>query len=157
MERVAEAEAEALARRSAAEQEAYEYAGRTQAEADALTDEADLDVVELLDATRECRRMVAEARDLRSRTLADLVVLGGTLSVFSSRSFASKDSLLGVIDELDAAVAALRQRLVAAEDEARVAAEEAGERAEVQAGHELWSSRPSSPPGQQSAKAALAR
>jgi len=36
-ERVAEAEAEALAIRTAAEQEAYDYAGRTQAEADALT------------------------------------------------------------------------------------------------------------------------
>ena len=73
-EQVAASDAEALEIRVAAEQEAGEYTSRAKAEADSLTEAAHADAVELLDATKEeCRRMVAEARELRNRTLADLV------------------------------------------------------------------------------------
>jgi cell division septum initiation protein DivIVA len=136
-ERVAVAEAEALAIRTAAEQEADEYAVQAQAEADSLTDEAHADAVELLDATKEeCRRMVAEARDLRNRTLADLVARRRALRVQLEELRSGKDSLLHVVEAVAAAVDTLRERLVAAEDEARVAAEEAGERFEQQPGHD---------------------
>lgn len=135
--RVAEADAEALAIRTAAEQEAGDYLARAQAEADALTDEAHSDAVELLDATKEeCRRMVAEARDLRNRTLADLVERRRVLRVQLEELRAGKDSLLGVVDGLTAAADDLRRRLLEAEDQARVAADEAGGRAELQADHE---------------------
>jgi cell division septum initiation protein DivIVA len=136
-ESVAIAEAEALAIRTAAEQEADEYAVQAQAEADSLTDEAHADAVELLDATKEeCRRMVAEARDLRNRTLADLVARRRALRVQLEELRGGKDSLLHVVEAVAAAVDTLRERLVAAEDEARVAAEEAGERFEQQPGHD---------------------
>lgn len=133
-EQVALARAEAGAIRAAAEQEAYEYAGQAQAEADTMTEEAHADAVELLDATKEeCRRMVAEARDLRNRTLADLVARRRTLRVQLEELRGGKDSLLQVVDSLGAAVEHLRERLVTAEQEARVAAEDAGERAEEHA------------------------
>ena len=133
-EQVALARAEAGAIRAAAEQEAYEYAGQAQAEADTMTEEAHADAVELLDATKEeCRRMVAEARDLRNRTLADLVARRRTLRVQLEELRGGKDSLLQVVDSLGAAVEHLHERLVTAEQEARVAAEDAGERAEEHA------------------------
>jgi cell division septum initiation protein DivIVA len=136
-EQVAIAQAEALSIRTAAEQGADEYATRAQAEADALTDEAHSDAVELLDATKEeCRRMVAEARDLRNRTLADLMARRRDLRVQLEELRAGKDSLLRVVDAVAAAVDALRERLVSAEDEARVAAEQAGEALERQPGHD---------------------
>ena len=133
-EQLALAESQTSAIRVAAEQEAYEYAGRVQAEADAMTEEAHADAVELLDATKEeCRRMVAEARDLRNRTLADLVSRRRALRVQLEELRGGKDSLLQVVDSVGAAVEQLRERLIAAEHEARVAAEQAGERAEEQA------------------------
>jgi cell division septum initiation protein DivIVA len=133
-EQLALAESQASAIRVSAEQEAYEYAGRVQAEADAMTEEAHADAVELLDATKEeCRRMVAEARDLRNRTLADLVSRRRELRVQLEELRGGKDSLLQVVDSVGAAVEQLRGRLIAAEHEARAAAEQAGERAEEQA------------------------
>lgn len=136
-QQVAIAEAEALAIRSAAEREADEYAARAQAETDLLTDEAHADAVELLDETKEeCRRMVAEARDLRNRTLADLMAKRRALRVQLEELRSGKDSLLRVVDAVAVAVEALRERLVAAEDEARLAADQAGERFERQVGHD---------------------
>ncbi len=133
-EQLALAESQTSAIRVSAEQEAYEYAGRVQAEADAMTEEAHADAVELLDATKEeCRRMVAEARDLRNRTLADLVSRRRELRVQLEELRGGKDSLLQVVDSVGAAVEQLRGRLIAAEHEARAAAEQAGERAEEQA------------------------
>ena len=136
-EQVAKAQSEALAIRMAAEQEAEEYSAQAHAEADAFTAEAHADAVELLDATKEeCRRMVAEARDLRNRTLADLVSRRGALRVQLEELRGGKDSLLGVVESVAVAVDALRQRLASAEDQARIAAEEAGERVELQPGHD---------------------
>jgi DivIVA domain-containing protein len=139
-EQVAIAEAESLAIRTAAEQDADEYAALAQAEADSLTDEAHSDAVELLDATKEeCRRMVAEARELRNRTLADLMAKRRGLRVQLEELRAGKDSLLRVVDAVAVAVDGLREKLVSAEDEARVAAEEAGERFERQTGQDEFS------------------
>jgi cell division septum initiation protein DivIVA len=136
-DQVALAEAEALEIRLQAEREADEYGAQAHAEADALTDEAHADAVELLDVTKEeCRRMVAEARDLRNRTLADLAARRASLRVQLEELRGGKDSLLSVVDAVGHEVDLLRERLAAAEDQARVAAEEAGERAEPQPGHD---------------------
>ena len=94
-----------------------------------MTEVAHADAVELFDATKEeCRRMVAEARGLRNRALADLVARRRALRVQLEELRTGKDSLLRVVDDVAASVDELRQRLASAEDEARVAAEQAGER-----------------------------
>ena len=135
-EQMAASEAEALEIRAAAEQEAAEYTSRAQAEADSMTDVAHADAVELFDATKEeCRRMVAEARGLRNRTLADLVARRRALRVQLEELRTGKDSLLSVVDAVAASVDELRERLVSAEDEARVAAEQAGQRVAQELGH----------------------
>ncbi len=136
-EQVALAEAAAAEIRSAASKDVAEYTALAQAEAEALTDEAHTDAVELLDATKEeCRRMVAEARDLRNRTLADLVARRAALRVQLEELRGGKDSLRQVVDSVSTAVETLRDRLASAEDQARLAAEDAGERAELQVGHD---------------------
>ena len=122
-------EAEALQIRVAAEQEAAEYTSRAKEEADSITNLAHADAVELFDATKEeCRRMVAEARGLRNRALADLVARRRALRVQLEELRAGKDSLLQVVDVVGVSVEELRERLASAEDEARVAAEQAGQR-----------------------------
>ena len=132
----AASEAEALKIRAAAEQEAAEYTSRAKAEADSITNLAHADAVELFDATKEeCRRMVAEARGLRNRALADLVARRRALRVQLEELRAGKDSLLQVVDVVGASVEELRERLASAEDEARVAAEQAGQRVAQELGH----------------------
>ena len=128
-EQVAASDAEALEIRVAAEQEAGEYTSRAKAEADSLTEAAHADAVELLDATKEeCRRMVAEARELRNRTLADLVARRRALRIQLEELRSGKDSLLRDVDAVATSVDGLRERLASAEDEARVAAAQAGNR-----------------------------
>jgi len=101
-----------------------------------MTEVAHAEAVELFDATKEeCRRMVAEARALRNRALADLVSRRRALRVQLEELRTGKDSLLGVVDAVGAAVVELRERLALAEDEARVAAGQAGERVETEQGH----------------------
>jgi len=128
-EQIAASDAEAFEIRVAAEQEAADYKSRAQAEADSMTDVAHADAIELFDATKEeCRRMVAEARELRNRTLADLVARRRALRIQLEELRTGKDSLLGVVDTVAASVDELRARLAAAENGARVAAEQAGHR-----------------------------
>ncbi|MGO9334819.1 MAG: DivIVA domain-containing protein [Acidimicrobiales bacterium] len=128
-EQVAASDAEAIEIRAAAEQEAGEYTSRAQAEADSLTEVAHADAVELLDATKEeCRRMVAEARELRNRTLADLVARRRVLRIQLEELRSGKDSLLSDVEVVATSVDELRERLASAEDEARVAAAQAGDR-----------------------------
>jgi cell division septum initiation protein DivIVA len=135
-EKQAAAEAEALEIRTAAEREAAEHLSLAKAEADSMTEVAHAEAVELFDATKEeCRRMVAEARALRNRALADLVSRRRALRVQLEELRTGKDSLLGVVDAVGAAVVELRERLALAEDEARVAAGQAGERVETEQGH----------------------
>lgn len=128
-DQIAASEAEALEIRTAAEREAAEYSSRAHAEADSLTDGAHADAVELLDATKEeCRQMVAEARELRNRTLADLASRRRSLHIQLQELRTGKDSLLKVVDVVAASVEELRERLASAEDEARIAAAQAGDR-----------------------------
>ncbi len=135
-EQTAASEAEALEIRAAAEKEAAEYTSRAKAEADSVTNMAHADAVELFDATKEeCRRMVAEARGLRNRALADLVARRRALRVQLEELRTGKDSLLRVVDVVSASVEELRERLAYAEDEARVAAEQAGQRVAQELGH----------------------
>ena len=135
-EKQAAAEAEALEIRGAAEREAAEHLSRAQAEAASMTEVAHAEAVALFDATKEeCRRMVAEARALRNRALADLVARRRALRVQLEELRTGKDSLLGVVDAVAASVVELRERLAFAEDEARVAAGQAGERVETELGH----------------------
>ena len=135
-ERTTAAEAVSLAIRTAAEEEAADYLSRAQAEADSMTEVAHADAVELFDATKEeCRRMVAEARGLRNRALADLVARRRALRVQLEELRTGKDSLLRVVDDVASSVDELRQRLASAEDEARVAAEQAGQRVAQEPGH----------------------
>jgi len=123
----ARAEADALL--AAASAEAVRLAEDSRLEADAMTDGAHADAVELLDATKEeCRRMVAEARELRNRTLADLAARRRTLHIQLEELRTGKDSLIRVVDVVAASVEELRERLASAEDDARVAAEDAGRR-----------------------------
>jgi len=132
----AAAEAAAQEIRGAAQRDADERLSRAQAEADSMTEVAHAEAVELFDATKEeCRRMVAEARALRNRALADLVTRRRALRVQLEELRTGKDSLLGVVDAVAAAAVALRERLAFAEDEARVAAEQAGGRVEAELGH----------------------
>jgi len=136
-QQVTVAEAEAGEIRAQAEAEAAEYSGLAEAEATSVTEEARADAVELLDATKEeCRRMVAEARELRNRTLADLVARRHNLRVQLEELRTGKDSLLGVVDVVAASVDELRERLASAEDEARVEAEQAGYRVEHEPGQD---------------------
>jgi DivIVA domain-containing protein len=134
-EQVAIAEAEALKIRAAAEQEVAEYKRQVQAEVDSVTEAAQGDAVELLDATKEeCRQMVAEARELRNHTLADLAARRRDMRIQLEELRAGKDALLRVVDMVGASVEELRERLIAAEDEARVAADKAGQRATEEPG-----------------------
>ena len=135
-EQQAAAEAESAGILGAAQREAGEYLSQARAEADSMTEVARAEAVELLDATKEeCRRMVAEARGLRNRALADLVARRRALRVQLEELRTGKDSLLGVVDTVAASVVELRERLSSAEDEARVAAEQAGERLDTELGH----------------------
>ncbi len=135
-DQVAASEAAGQEIRLAAEQEAAELKARAQTEAESLTSEAHGDAVELLDATKEeCRRMVAEARELRNRTLADLAARRRALHIQLEELRTGKDSLLRVVDGVAFSVEELRHRLASAEDAARVEAEEAGQRAAQEPDH----------------------
>ena len=135
-DQVAASEAAGQEIRLAAEQEAAELKTRAQTEAESLTSEAHGDAVELLDATKEeCRRMVAEARELRNRTLADLAARRRALHIQLEELRTGKDSLLRVVDGVAFSVEELRHRLASAEDAARVEAEEAGQRAAQEPDH----------------------
>ena len=135
-EQEAASEAEMLEIRTRAEREAEEYMSRAREEADSMTEVAHAEAVELFDATKEeCRRMVAEARGLRNRALADLVARRRDLRVQLEELRTGKDSLLSVVDAVAASVDEVRGRLASAEDEARLVAEQAGERVAQELGH----------------------
>jgi DivIVA domain-containing protein len=130
-DRTTAAETQVSTMRGAAEREVADALSKAHAEAVSVLEAAQDDAVELLDATKaECRRMVAEARELRARTLADLGERRRSLRVQLEELRTGKDSLIEVVDAVAVSVGELRSRLANAEDEARVAAEEAGLRVE---------------------------
>lgn len=119
-------------RTAAAEEEAGAILEEARVEAEALSAEAQEDAVALLEATRaECRRVIREARELRASLLDDLTERRRELRVQLEQLRGGRDSLLEMLDAVGEAVDEARERLVNAEHDARVAAAEAGDRAEL--------------------------
>lgn len=116
---------------TAAEAQASALLVAARSEAQLLVEQARSEAVSLLEATRtECRRVIHEARQLRTRVLTDLTDKRRELRVQLEQLRAGRDSLVGVVDAVAAAVDDVRDRLENAEHDARVAAAEAGEEAE---------------------------
>src|ERR1019366_4788791 len=72
----------------------------------------------------------------RNRTLADLVERRRALRIQLEELRTGRDSLLRVVDVVAVSVEEVRERLASAEDEARVAAEEAGQRVAEEPDHD---------------------
>ena len=82
---------------------------------------------ELMSTAREqCRAMVEEAQELRSRVLADLAKRRKVLHAQIEQLRAGRERLTQTVDDARRSVEAIAQDLFAAEDNARVAAEDAG-------------------------------
>lgn len=87
------------------------------------------EAVELMEATRaECREMIREARELRAEILRDLAGRRRSLKIQLEELRTGRDSLADVVDAVAVAAEELRERLANAEEEARAAAVEAGDR-----------------------------
>lgn len=130
---VEQTNADAAALSEAAQAESDRLLDQARADAAALIEGAQADAVALLDATtEECRRMVSQARDLRNRVLADLAERRRAAHVQLEQLRTGKDSLVGVVEAVAVTVDDLRERLATAEDEARLAATEAGQRAALE-------------------------
>ncbi len=140
--RSAEADEEAARILAGAEQEAALLGAATMEEATALRGSAQLEADELIVAAgneaaavlaatkQECRQMVREARELRHRVLNDLADRRRALRVQLAQLRTGRDSLIEVVDAVGDVVDKVRDRLAAAEHEARLAAAQAGERVE---------------------------
>jgi hypothetical protein len=129
-------EAAALVQTALAEATALQESA--QAEAEALTTAAQEDAVALLSTTRQrCREAVREAKQLRRSVLEDLVERRRALFVQLEQLRSGRDSLVEVVDVVGGAVNELRDRLERAEHDARVAAAEAGDKAELLAEDEV--------------------
>jgi len=123
---------EAATLASAALAEATALQESAQAEVEALVEGAQEDAVALLSTTRQrCREALREARGLRKSVLSDLVERRRALFVQLEQLRSGRDSLVDVVDAVGGAVEELRERLAGAEHDARVAAAEAGDRAEL--------------------------
>jgi hypothetical protein len=117
----ADAEAQAVAVKAAAEEEA-----------EAVLDAAHDDAVALLDTTKlRCRQTVRDARRLRAEVLSDLVERRRALFVQLEQLRSGRDSLVEVVETVETTVEALKARLAGAEHDARIAAAEGGDRAEL--------------------------
>lgn len=103
-----------------------------QAEIEALVEAAHEDAVALLSTTRQrCREAVREAKQLRRSVMSDLLQKRRALFVQLEQLRSGRDSLVDLVDAVGEAVEELRERLASAEHDARVAAAEAGDRAEL--------------------------
>ncbi|MGC9962055.1 MAG: DivIVA domain-containing protein [Acidimicrobiales bacterium] len=117
----ADADAQAAAVKAAAEEEA-----------EAVLDAAHDDAVALLDTTKQrCRQTVRDARRLRAEVLSDLVERRRALFVQLEQLRSGRDSLVEVVETVESTVEALQARLAGAEHDARIAAAEGGDRAEL--------------------------
>ena len=147
MEAKAKAEAERIL--SEANRQAEETRARTeslvteqtdaaQAAADDLRERTNQQIAAGLEAARheadeltatareQCRAMVEEAQELRSRVLADLAKRRKVLHAQIEQLRAGRERLTQTVDDARRSVEAIAQDLFAAEDNARVAAEDAG-------------------------------
>jgi hypothetical protein len=103
-----------------------------QSEIEGLLEAAQEEAVDVLDTTKQrCREAIREAQALRKSVLGDLLERRRALFVQLEQLRSGRDSLVEVVDAVGAAVDELRGRLARAEHEARLAAAEAGDRAEV--------------------------
>ncbi len=126
----ARVEADALTARTLTEMTALKEGARFEAES--LLEAAHDDAVALLDTTKQrCRQTVRDARKLRASVLSDLVDRRRALFVQLEQLRSGRDSLVEVVSAVETTVEELKGRLEGAEHGARVAAAEAGERAEM--------------------------
>ncbi|HTS14456.1 MAG TPA: DivIVA domain-containing protein [Candidatus Sulfotelmatobacter sp.] len=103
---------------------------RTQEETAASLDKARLEAEAVLSQARaECRAMVQEAQELRAKVLADLTRRRRVLHSQIEQLRAGRERLAETITGVRGAVDAIAEDLFRAEDEARLAAEEAGRQA----------------------------
>jgi DivIVA domain-containing protein len=111
----------------AAQAAAEDLRQRTNQQITAGLDAARHEADELLSTAREqCRAMVEEAQELRSRVLADLAKRRKVLHAQIEQLRAGRERLTQTVDDARRSVEAIAQDLFAAEDNARVAAEDAG-------------------------------
>jgi cell division septum initiation protein DivIVA len=123
-------EAVALATAALAEATALQESAR--AEAETVLEAAQDDAVALLETTKQqCREAVREAQRRRKSVLSDLVERRRALFVQLEQLRSGRDSLVDVVNAVGGAVEDLRGRLARAEHDARVAAADAGDRAEA--------------------------
>ncbi|MGA2521696.1 MAG: DivIVA domain-containing protein [Acidimicrobiales bacterium] len=103
---------------------------RAQEEAASKLEVARLEAEALLTQTRsECRSMVQEAQELRARVLSDLTRRRRVLHSQIEQLRAGRERLAETIGDVRTAVDHITDELFRAEDEARLAAEEAGRQA----------------------------
>ena len=114
---------------AAAEAAAGELRERTNQQAAAELDAARNEAEELLGQAREqCRAMVDEAQGLRTRVLADLARRRKVLHAQIEQLRAGRERLAETVQDVRRSVDTIAEDLFAAEDNARLAAEEAGRR-----------------------------
>jgi cell division septum initiation protein DivIVA len=122
---------EAAAIEAAALADAAAIREAAQAEAAVVTGSAQAEAGSLLDATKQqSRQALSEARERRRAVLADLAAQRRALYVQLEQLRSGRDYLVEVVDAVGDAVDELRERLHSAEHDARVAAAQAGDRAE---------------------------
>jgi DivIVA domain-containing protein len=118
--------------RTRTEQAAHELRTRSEEEATARLESAKVEADTLLTQARgECRGMVQEAQEMRARILADLTRRRRVLHSQIEQLRAGRDRLAETITEVRHTVDQVTDELFRAEDEARLAAEEAGRQAAV--------------------------
>ncbi len=123
----ARTESQVTEQTEAARAAAEELRQRTSEQAAAGLDAAHHEADQLMSTAREqCRAMVEEAQELRSRVLADLAKRRKVLHAQIEQLRAGRERLTQTVDDTRRSVEAIAQDLFAAEDNARVAAEDAG-------------------------------
>jgi DivIVA domain-containing protein len=140
----AEAQEEADQLRERAEQAASDRAAQAEAASADLRRRTQEEVASKLDAVRleaealtaqsraECRAMVQEAQELRSRVLADLTKRRRILHSQIEQLRAGRERLAEAIGDARSSVNRIAEEVFRAEDEARLAAETAGRQAAAQ-------------------------
>jgi cell division septum initiation protein DivIVA len=129
------AQAEAVGIEAAAAETASSLRETAQAEADELLASAQASATAMIGAAkRRSGEMMREARERRKATLTDLTEQRRALYVQLEQLRSGRDHLVQVVDTVGEAVEAVRDSLESAEHGARLAAAEAGERAEEQTG-----------------------
>ncbi|MGB9113193.1 MAG: DivIVA domain-containing protein, partial [Acidimicrobiales bacterium] len=129
---LAKAESRATEIVSGAEAVAREIRGRAETEASTIIGDARQTAANALEAARsDGRAMVEEAREVRRKILGDLTERRRSLAAQIDQLQAGKDSLYSAVAHVADAIADVRARLVASDEEARAAADLARRRTEI--------------------------